>query len=283
MLIKRQGPGAAEGRAGPGERGRGSAAPPPPADSRVRALIGLLVLPVALLLHSLAVYLEVLLGAGPRRLQRYYLGFARLCMRVGGTRLEVRGTERLEPRQAYVVVANHESTWDPPVLVAALPKLLIRFVVKRPIMRIPVFGPALRRSGNVTVVRHETEGDIRRVREGMERRHPDVSVLFFAEGTRSRDGALHRFKMGAFASAPIYGLPILPVALAGTGAVLPRGSLQLRVGRVVVELGEPIPTDGLKLEDRAALRDRTYATVRRLRARARARLRELREEPGGID
>ena len=117
----------------------------------------------------------------------------------------------------------------------------------------------------------------------MDHRDEEVSILFFAEGTRSRDGAFNAFKMGAFATALGYGLPILPVAIAGTHAILPKGFLRLRRGVVVLEIGEPISTESLKLEDRAALRDRTHGVVGELRSRARAKVRAHGFDPMGID
>ena len=170
-----------------------------------------------------------------------------------------------------------------PSLVAGLSGLVLRFVAKKEVMRIPIFGQALRITGNVRVVRTQTAGDIERIRKGMTRRAKEVSVMFFAEGTRSRDGALHPFKKGAFATAIGFGLPILPVAIAGSRPIWPKGKLRLRRGTVAIEVGEPILIDGLRIDDRTALRDRTHAVVTQLRAVARHRLRDWGFDPGGID
>jgi len=224
-----------------------------------------------------------LLGARARTVHRLYVLFARAALRLGATRLEVHGRARLAAGAAYVVVSNHESAWDPLCLLAGLPELVLRFVVKEPIMRIPLFGHALRATGNLRVLRTHTASDVRRIEEGMSCRDAAVCMLFFAEGTRSRDGALHPFKKGAFATALQHRLPVLPVAIAGTYRIWPKGTLRLRPGRVAVELGEPLPVEALRLEDRAALRERSFGAVRELRARARARLRAAGVEPGGID
>jgi len=249
----------------------------------LRTAAGILLLPPALICASVAVYIGTLFAVSSARLHYFYDWFARASLRVAGTRLEVYGLEHLEAGQAYVVVSNHESTWDPPVLVAGLPQLVLRFVVKTELMRIPIFGQALRRSGNVRVVREQAGGDAARIRKVMDERDPAVSILFFAEGTRARDGAFHPFRKGAFITAIAYGLPILPVAHAGNYAMWPKGKLRLCSGPAVIEVGEPIPTDGCGYDDRAALRDRTHEAVGRLRARARERLRALGREPGGID
>jgi 1-acyl-sn-glycerol-3-phosphate acyltransferase len=216
-------------------------------------------------------------------IDRVYLGCARFCLRVAGTRLEVHGLEHARAGRAYVVVPNHESDWDPVVLIAALGHLPLRAVVKGQAARIPIFGHALLLTGNVRVQRTDTAGDVARIRERMAARPPDVSMIFYAEGTRSRNGAFHAFKKGAFVTAIAYGLPVLPVATAGTRRLWPPLTLRMRSGPVVVEIGRPIPVDGLTLDDRDRLRDQARAAVRGLRARARERLRALGVEPGGID
>jgi 1-acyl-sn-glycerol-3-phosphate acyltransferase len=252
-------------------------------DTALRTAVGLVVLPTVVVVYSLAVMGLALAGASTAAQHWFFLSFARICLRVAGTDLQVRGQEHVVEGRPCIVVANHVSDWDPPCILAALPRLCIRFVAKQQIMSIPVFGHALRLSGNLRVVRTETAGDVERIREGMGRRAPNVSMLFFAEGTRSPDGRLGPFKMGAFAAALAFGLPILPVGHAGTYAIWPKQRLRLRRGVVAVEIGEPISTEGLGFEDRAALRDRTREAVAELRARARRRLREQGSDPGGLD
>jgi 1-acyl-sn-glycerol-3-phosphate acyltransferase len=252
-------------------------------DTLWRTSLGLVVLPLALIIASLAA-LGLALGGGPRRwIDAVYVGYARLCVWFAGTPVLVHGRAHLEPGRAYVVVANHESSWDPVALTAGLAPLALRWVVKRQIIAIPVFGRALLRTGNVRVVRADTEGDVARIRAEMARRPRDVSMIFFAEGTRSRDGALQPFKKGAFVTAISWGLPVLPVGIAGTRRIWAPGSLRLRSGPVVLEVGAPISVDGLTLADRDRLRDAAYAAVSGLRTRARRRLRALGVEPGGPD
>jgi 1-acyl-sn-glycerol-3-phosphate acyltransferase len=250
-------------------------------DTVLRTIAAVAGLPILVLLYSLAGL--ALAHLPPPRVHRLYVSFARRCLRVGGTTLVVHGAEHVEPGQAYVVVPNHDSGWDPLCLLVALPRLVMRFVVKQEFMRIPVLGHALRRTGNIRVLRTETRGDVERIRAGMDRRDPAVSILFFAEGTRSRDGALHPFKAGAFATALGYGLPVLPIGLAGTRHVWQRSIVRIRKGTVAIEVGAPVSSEGLGLEDRHLLRDRTFAAVRALRGTARRRLRDRGVEPGGVD
>jgi 1-acyl-sn-glycerol-3-phosphate acyltransferase len=252
-------------------------------DTLVRTALALTVLPVAILLHSLVGIALALAGVPAPSLHPLYVSACRVCLLVGGTKLRLRGAATIEPGRAYVVVPNHESGWDPLCLVVALPKLVMRFVAKQQFMRLPVVGQALRLTGNVKVLRTETQGDVARIHAAMQRRDPRVSILFFAEGTRSRDGALHPFKMGAFATALAYGLPILPIGIAGTRHVWQRSVVRIRKGTVAIEVGEPIPVEGLGPDDRKLLRDRTFAAVAALRSRARQRLRDEGVDPGGLD
>ncbi|MFI5314352.1 MAG: lysophospholipid acyltransferase family protein [Myxococcota bacterium] len=249
----------------------------------VRGAGALLLLPAALILWSAGALIHALLGATPRQAHRYYVGFGRTCVRVAGTRIEVRGLERIRPGQAYVVVSNHESNWDPPVILSSLPDLVLRFVLKTQLLKVPVFGQALRRTGNIAVDRRKSGGDVRRVQEGMSERSPDVSILFFAEGNRARDGSFRAFKMGAFATALDFKLPILPIAVAGTFPIWPPGRVFLVPAPVVLEIGEPISVEGYDADDRSRLRDETHRAVAELRVRARGRLREQGVDPGGID
>jgi 1-acyl-sn-glycerol-3-phosphate acyltransferase len=252
-------------------------------ETALRTVLGCVVLPVGILIGSTLALVLALLGIPPSRVHLIYLACARLCLWVGGTRLEVQDAHHMDGSRAFVVVPNHESNWDGPCVTAGLSRLTLRFVAKSQLMRIPVFGHAMRLTGNVAVVRTDTERDVRELGTAMSQWVPGVSVVFFAEGTRSSDGALYPFKMGAFATALGKGLPILPVGIAGTYTIWPKGAFRLRRGLVVIKVGRPILTDGLSYEDHAALRDCTFESVSRLRADARARLRANGSDPGGID
>ena len=248
-----------------------------------RGVIALVLLPANIIFWSAVALVHAFLGAAPRAAHLAYRRFGQTCLMIGGTVVERRGLAHLTPGQAYVVVSNHESNWDPPTILASLPDLIIRFVLKTQLLQVPVLGAALRRTGNIAVERTRTSADVKRLQSGMSLRDPAVSILFFAEGNRSRDGSFGAFKMGAFATALDFKLPILPIAVAGTYPIWPPGSFLVSSGPVVLEIGEPILVEGLGNEDRAALRDRTHEAVALLRRRARARLRERGFDPDGVD
>jgi len=252
-------------------------------DTVFRTTVGVLIIPATTVALSLCALFHVLRGAPRSKVDRVYWSFGKMALRVLGTRLEVHGLENIHPGQGYVVVPNHESNWDPPSLLAALTGTPLRFIVKREISDVPIFGWAIVRTGSVRVERTGNQSDVDRVRERMGERPRDISMLFYAEGTRSRDGALHPFKKGAFATAIAHRLPILPIGHAGCRRIWTPGRFRLRSGPVVVEVGRPIPVEHLDYDDREQLREETFEAVRELRTRARERVRELGVDPGGID
>jgi len=252
-------------------------------ETLARTLIALVTLPLLLFGVSIGALLQTLFVRPRQRdVQWAYRIFSRAFVGIAGGALRVSGREHVDAEQSYVVVSNHESNLDPFSLMSALPELRIRFVIKRQIMQIPVFGHALAATGNVTVDRRGS-GDVKRIRDTMSHRDPEVSLLFFAEGTRSRDGSFREFKKGAFATAIKEGLPILPVAVAGTYASLPPSAKALHKVAMAVEIGEPIPTAELGHSDRAALLESVHKQVAELRTRARASVRAAGDEPGGVD
>ncbi len=169
--------------------------------------------------------------------------WARWVLERAGIRLSVVGHGRVDWSRPHVVVANHQSTLDIVIVAAALPDG--RYVAKKEILAYPFVGAACRDGGQILIDRSDHGQSMSAIREGM-RSWPDCNLLFFAEGRRSQTGALGEFKKGAFAIAKETGLPIVPVAIDGTFAALPKGSL-LRLRRnaaVRVEIGRPIAAEG---------------------------------------
>ena len=248
-----------------------------------RATLCWIVLPLGLILYSAWAFLLAVRNAPSERVDAVYHRFGALCIRLAGTRLVVHGLENAPPDRPYVIVTNHESNWDPVGLIAGFADRAVRFVIKREITRIPIFGHTLLRTGNVMVDRASTRQDIERIRHGMRERQIDVSILFYAEGTRSRDGALQSFKKGAFATAIAYGLPVLPVGHGGAYRIWTPSTPWIRRNPMVIEVGRPIPVAGLELADRNELMRETRDAVTELRSRARRAVRALGGDPGGVD
>lgn len=177
--------------------------------------------------------------------------WARTLLAISGARIHIEGLEKLNPATAYVLVANHTSYMDTPV-VLLLP-LQIRFFAKEGLFRIPLLGGHLRRAGHFPVPRSNPRASLKSLTEAARLvRERGVSVLLFPEGGRSSDG-LRDFKEGAAYLAIKAGVPIVPIGITGTGPLLPMGSIHVRPHAVTVRIGDPIPTAGTKLDGRGEL------------------------------
>ncbi len=191
-----------------------------------------------------------------------------------GMRVEVRGRERL-PAGHAVYVCNHQSNFDPVLIYASLGKHL-RFIAKRELFNIPIFGAALRATGMIPVDRSGSDRDKAAIAKAVDAVRTRVSILFFAEGTRDPEGRLRPFKKGAAVLAIQAQVPMVPLCVTGTKDVLHKKSMLVHGGRpAVLVVGEPIPTAGMTLEDRDTLTERAHAAVAQLLALATARVEEM--------
>jgi 1-acyl-sn-glycerol-3-phosphate acyltransferase len=181
------------------------------------------------------------------------VGWAPNVLSLGGVRAVRLCAEGIDWSRPYVVVANHESQIDIPLLFAFLP-MPIRFLAKRSLFFIPVFGWCLWGARFIPVDRASS----RKARQSIDlaakkiRRGP--SLVVFPEGTRTPDGELQAFKSGAFVMALRAGVPVLPVAICGSYGIVPKHSLGVRPGTVHVVIGAPIPVDGFGPGDKEKLK-----------------------------
>ncbi len=179
--------------------------------------------------------------------------WVRLVLRCAGVRLDVSGAEAVDWSKPAVVVANHQSWFDVFALIAALPGR-VRFVAKQELGRIPIFGRAWRGCGHIGLDRSDRRQAIESLNRAGEKMHEEsLAVTMFPEGTRSLDGRLYPFKKGAFVLAIRAGVPIVPVGMSGSGAVMPKGSFRVRSGEIRIRVGSPIEVAGREHADRDAL------------------------------
>jgi 1-acyl-sn-glycerol-3-phosphate acyltransferase len=171
--------------------------------------------------------------------------WAKMLLAESCIRVRIEGLEKLDRGANYVFVANHGSFMDIPALLSTLPHQF-RFFAKTGLYRIPFLGWHLRWAGHLPVDRSHARASLKSMSEGArvisQRR---ISVLLFPEGGRSARG-LRDFKEGAAYIAIKAGVPLVPLAIVGMRPLLPMGSIHIRSGRVVVRVGDPIPTAGLK-------------------------------------
>lgn len=231
------------------------------------ALTWLLVIP-ATLISTLAFILIDKIDPESPWMDRWARFWARSWLVGIGVKPQVEGQERIDPTGSYVAVSNHQSNLDPEVHFLYFPRPL-RFLAKKELFGVPVFGTAIRVFGMIRVDRaHPSKEYINdQVRDAVARGR---SIIIYPEGTRSQTGELKPFKKGAFVIAIQTGLPVVPMAIHGTNAIWPPGAKMMHPGPIELVIGDPIPTDGMTLDDAEALRDRVRDWVAKELERLRA-------------
>jgi 1-acyl-sn-glycerol-3-phosphate acyltransferase len=204
------------------------------------------------------------------RLSRFWgWGMVRLGGATGG--VVTRNIEKLSNLKGAILMANHESNLDPPLLIGLSPQP-VRFVTKQSLFYVPLFGQAMWVLGMIPVDRGRRDRAIQALEQAAEKIAQGRVVLVFPEGTRSPDGEVARFKKGGFMLALQAGVPIIPIGIAGTRQLLSPGDCSVRFGQAAVSVGEPILTAGLDTSDRQAIMDQVRAAISVEREAARALL-----------
>jgi 1-acyl-sn-glycerol-3-phosphate acyltransferase len=185
-----------------------------------------------------------------------------LILKTTGVQVAVQGLDRLTPGRTYIFVANHQSHYDTPVIFSSLP-FQLRIIAKESLARFPVLGWHLKRGGHLFVDRRHPDrsGILKRwgalVSEGL-------SLIIYAEGTRSANGHVARFKAGSFLLAIQAGLPIVPLAVIGTRRIMPKGRLRTEPAQVTLVVHDPIQPPALEApttNDAKLLAERVHGIV----------------------
>jgi len=221
-------------------------------------------------IRSAAIILITLAGAGPLILGnllwpggKFARGAARcwakVAMLVIGARVKTEGLDLL-PKGGFVLVANHQSFVDIPLLVSAFPKRSMVFVMHRWLLDVPVFGRVTKDVGSIIV----GDGDARAAAAAIRKAAAEVGegkiVVVFPEGTRSKDGSVGEFKPGALAIAAKAGNAVGLVAISGGNDILPRGSLRVRSGPITLRYAGTWTPGGKKIFPEDVLRLRKQIT-----------------------
>lgn len=191
--------------------------------------------------------------------------WSRLLLSSSGVRLTSTFEVPLEKQRGYIFMANHQSMYDVPVLIAGLPGE-VRFLTKKSLFKIPIFGWALSAGGFVPVDRGNRAAAAETYEAAIACLSGGRSLLIFPEQTRSPDGELLPFKRGGSVMALQTGHAIVPVGIRGTGRVRPKKSWRIHPVPVSVRYGKPIEVAGRSLDERDELTAEVRAEVARLSA-----------------
>lgn len=165
-------------------------------------------------------------------------------LRFSGMKVQVRGTEFLDPAQSYVFIANHRSYLDTATLFAFLGRR-IGMISKKEVLKVPILGYGMGYVNIMAIDRTNRERAIKTMDAATKRLRSGISFGVFAEGTRALPGEFLRFKKGAFYMASQAGVPIVPVAIKNTDRLMGKGTGEAQTGTIEMVLLEPVSTMGV--------------------------------------
>jgi len=226
----------------------------------IRTIISYVIfLCATVILGTVAIFLSLFDSSGniPHRIARLW---GKIPLRTTGTKVSVQGRENIDPQKSYILVSNHQSTFDIFALLGYLP-IQFRWIAKAELFRLPFLGWAMSRIGYIPIERGSPKKAYRSMLQAAEKVKEGVSVIIFPEGTRSPDGNLQPFKKGVFLIALKSQAPILPIAIRGTGKIMPKGDWRIYPGNVQIIVGPPIETAGVPPEKEGELSERVRNTL----------------------
>ncbi len=174
--------------------------------------------------------------------------------------VELSGGPVADPRNPYVMVSNHQSLADIPII-SHLPWEM-KWVAKTELFKLPLIGGMLRLAGDIEVDRADRRSGVRMILAAERYLKGRCSVMMFPEGTRSVDGKVGKFSDGAFHLAVRAGVPLLPIAVDGSRSCLPKHSwLFGKPSTIRVGVLPPVATAGLGVQDIPQLRERVRSMI----------------------
>ncbi|MDR1681762.1 MAG: 1-acyl-sn-glycerol-3-phosphate acyltransferase [Candidatus Symbiothrix sp.] len=181
---------------------------------------------------------------GGERIFSYYPGmlWSRFACWISLCPVKIVGREKLDKKQSYIFVGNHQGIYDIFLLYGYL-GFPIKWIMKQSLRKILFVGKACEAAGFIFVDNSSPVAAAKTIKEAEKRLKNGASITIFPEGSRSHTGKLGKFKKGAYQMALNMKLPIVPVTINGSFEVMPRSSIRLHPHRLEVIIHEPIATD----------------------------------------
>jgi 1-acyl-sn-glycerol-3-phosphate acyltransferase len=188
-------------------------------------------------------------------------------VRIAGVKVRTLGLEKIDPARTYIFMSNHISNLDPPLTLPLIPRRT-SVMVKKGLFKVPILRQIMLIGSLVPVDRGNREAGITAVRDALRAIGQGLNMTIYVEGQRSFDGKLLPFKKGPFYLAQECSVPIVPITISGTEAVMPKARFAIRPGTVTVQFHDPIEPadfgerDSLMAKVRAAINSGLPAELR---------------------
>lgn len=196
-----------------------------------------------------------------RRIHKFAYHLAGTGCRLLGVKITVDGLENIPEEGSVLYVGNHQSMFDPPLMLAAIPRP-VGFICKEELGKIPLFSKWVAAIGSFFLPRTESRKSLEVILGAAKMlKNHEHGMCVFPEGTRSDDGNMRPFKAGSLKIATRSGAAIVPFALEHTIDVMPRGSVWIKPLAVRVTFLPAIMPEDYKGKDTSTLSDEIQANI----------------------
>jgi 1-acyl-sn-glycerol-3-phosphate acyltransferase len=225
------------------------------------AVFAIIVIIDTIIASSLAILVSVFNRYSPITYQYITRWWSKIIVLSANIKVEISGKENIKSNTSYLVICNHQSHLDIPVLVYHLP-LRLTFLAKKELFKIPFFGWGMQAAGILKIDRSNQKKAIQTLKDAEKIIiGKNFSVLAFPEGTRSTDGEIDAFKKGSFVMAMNTGLQVLPVSIRGTYDILPKKKLTIKPGKVRLKIYPPVESKNYDFDTRNMLVEKVHQII----------------------
>jgi 1-acyl-sn-glycerol-3-phosphate acyltransferase len=209
---------------------------------------------------STCAFLFPLISPGENKAHKVANLWARMLLWLTSTRVNVIGRENVLLGKPQIFMANHQSDFDVLIVMAHIPGQF-RWIAKKELFKIPIFGKAMRSAGYIEIDRQNHEKAMKSLDEAAQKIREGKSVVTFPEGTRSKDRTIKPFKQGLFHLAIKAGVPIVPISIIGAHEIMPKRTLKVRPGKITMIIDRPVDVSGYTIETRGELIERVRGII----------------------
>jgi 1-acyl-sn-glycerol-3-phosphate acyltransferase len=186
--------------------------------------------------------------------------WGRIALLANRVKLRVEGMERLNGKGPYIFMSNHQGYYDIFTLVSHLP-YQFKWLAKKELFSVPFLGWTMAAVGYISIDRGGTRDTVEAMNEAARKIRDGMSVVIFPEGSRSPDGSIQPFKKGGFTLAIKSKVPIVPIAISGSGDIMPKNRWTVAAGEIRMFVGPPIEIQQYSLKDRESLMRNVRETI----------------------
>ncbi len=186
--------------------------------------------------------------------------WGKVALLANRVKVRVEGIEHLKGEGPYIIMSNHQGSYDIFALLSHLP-FQFKWLAKKELFSVPFFGWVMAAAGYVSVDREGTRETVEAMNEAARKIREGMSLLIFPEGSRSPDGSIQPFKKGGFTLAIKSKVPIIPISITGSREVMPKEKFTSASGEIRIRIDHPIEIQNYSMKDRKSLMEKVSKTI----------------------